>query len=222
MRSVVASLFCLLLACGSYVSPYHYSGEGTYVSYGVRRMVKSAARLRVYCDGTISAYGSATAISPRLALTARHMGRVCKGTSTATYTLQFDDGSIYEVAMLKMAKNEEVDTAQLYDVESITFAHYARVAAYEPARGQHVWVYAGDGKLDVPGEWGFVIKEGRVSRVLDGVLVVSAHGVPGNSGCGVFDDAGRLLAVLWGGSWNPNSEFYFEAYRPAAWPDLLQ
>lgn len=221
--ALVAAFVAACSSCATFqkLKPYDPLAP-VYVSDGVERIVKSAVRIRIYCDGQLLGYGSGTAISPRYLLTARHISQGCQSSETpdmGTFTAQFDNGEIYEIITAK--ESAEVDTALMVVAGSNSFPAWAPLADYQPSVGQRVWVYAGDGTIDGDGEYAFQIKDGLLSHVLAGLIVVSAHGVPGNSGCGVFDEDGNLLGVLWGGSWNASREFYFEAYRPQAWPELI-
>lgn len=195
------------------VVPVHFETSG------IERMTAAAVRIRVYCNGELAGYGSGTAIGPRHLVTARHLLRMCED---GRFTAQFDSGMRYEISLVAGASNEDVDAALFANVERDDFKNWAQLAGYQPRRGQQVFFYTGDGWIDTDGEWPFQIKEGRVSFVRAGTMVVSTHGVPGNSGCGVFDADGALLGVLWGGRWDARTEFYIEAFRPQAWSDIAR
>lgn len=182
---------------------------------GIGRVLTSSARVRVLCDGKLVGYGSGVAVGYRHVLTARHVARAC--ASAATFEVVFDDGSI-RAAMVDADAPESVDVSRL--VLDGVRRSWAWVARYRPRRGQRVWVYAGDGKMDSAHEWAFHLKQGWITHVEDYVIVVGIHAVPGNSGAAVFDDEGRVLGILVGGSWDPNQEFYLAAWRPTAWRGL--
>ncbi len=229
---IVMLLAALSVACSSCASVraarVGLTVPQEYETFGVEKMVRSAVRVRIYCDGNIYAYGSGTAVGPRHVLTARHIASGCpKGDApdapdvSTTFTVQFANGQIYQVAAQQLASNDRIDAAQLVNIEVADFPSWAKVAWYQPRVGQRVMMYAGDGTLDLPDEHAFQFKDGRVTRADDWRLVISSHGVPGNSGCGVFDENGDLVGILWQGAWSPAREFYFEASRPEMWSELL-
>lgn len=224
---LVLGLMALIFGCSSCAATAHaVTVQQEYETRGVERMVRSAVRIRIFCDGEIYAYGSGTAVSPRDILTAKHIASGCPDSDdpekemVTTFTAQFANGQIYEVGTVKFANGDRIDAAWMANLEVADFPDYAKIADYQPRVGQRVMMYAGDGTIDQPDEHAFQFKDGYISRTDDWRLVVSSHGVPGNSGCGVFDEDGNLIGILWGGSWSASREFYFEASRPVAWGEL--
>ena len=191
-----------------------------YQTDGMERMALSAARIYAYCDGDLQGYGSATAVGPRQMLTAKHMVEACSPAQHPAWLAQFPDGTIWPVT--EAGKSEEYDAARLDILEEWgDFPAWAEIAAYTPRKGQRVYFLTGDGRtID---EYPFYFKDGFVAGFDDDgdSLIISTHGVPGNSGCAVFDSNGALLAVLWGGLWDSSAEFVIVATRPQAWPELL-
>ena len=217
-------LVAALAACQSCAYHKPQSLPQLYETRGVERIVKSSVRIRVYCNGQLTAYGSGVAVSPRHVLSARHIARGCSNSPTpdmAQFEMITPDGIGHEFILELEAANPEIDAARFVILGSLELANYASIADYQPRIGQPVYQYAGDGTMDIGGEHAFQFKQGFVSETQQDLVIVSIHGVPGNSGSGIFDSEGNLLGILWGGSWQYSRENYIEATRPVAWPELV-
>ena len=212
------------MACsGGCIPQAHLTHSGA-DTIAVQIIVQSSVRILADCDGDgdLDGYASGVAISPRHILTARHVAEGCGRVSQAPDMAQFwaltwDDRRIPLVVDM-LARDPEVDAARfVVDGGSDPFAVWARPALYLPSIGQRVYQYTSDGIMEPPFQW----KEGSISRIGEQQIDVSIHGVPGNSGSGIFDQEGHLIGILWGGRWNPNIEFTVGAYRPQSWIELI-
>src|SRR2546430_11942327 len=61
---------------------------------------------------------------------------------------------------------------------------------------------------------------GTVSKVLAGLVQVDGYGAPGSSGSPMFDRAGRVAAVLYGGEPNSAGEIIYAVAAPMVGDDL--
>jgi V8-like Glu-specific endopeptidase len=121
---------------------------------------------------------SGTAIGPDLVMTAQHcmdMG----GPLTQV------NGKPVKVTQVGRDKN---DTLTLR-ITGVTFKHWARLGPI-PHQGDRIrWWGNPEGNADV-------YREGYVARATDGLLVVDAPICHGDSGSGIFNDAGQVVAVV--------------------------
>jgi hypothetical protein len=156
----------------------------------------SSASVRVgYRVGAVQAWGTGTVLAceggKSLVLTNRHVCPDAKGKATVV-----KDGWEYPAAFV--AADAAADLALVETEWELPAA--AGIAAAEPAPGTRLtmWGYGGN--------WAPTRKAGplgpvRGRRVDDGSEVGQAGvvSVDGDSGSGLFDAAGRLVAVVWGG-----------------------
>ena len=180
------------------------------------RVIESGYRIVVDCDGDgePNGYGSMSAIGPRHFLTAGHMACPEEERDTAKYWALDKDLNRRDVLMEIVSGSVDVARVKLAPGFALNQT-WAKISRVEPELGEPVFQYTGGAMLQM------FFKIGYVGKVTDKELWVSQHGVPGNSGSGVFNTRGELIAVLWGGDWNPSREFYFLATRPAQFENLL-
>lgn len=229
MRSPLTALSALLLAATAACS-----GCAAFQRPGpkpVDIVAKSAYRVLVDCDGDgrTDVLGSATAIGPRTFLTARHVARSC-----AEWAQDFPSQAFAALMQGHAPKASVRDTwgntrqvyaeatSELVDVSRLVLDDsekasktWAKVRFGDVSLGERVQMFAGDGLLQM------IWKDGIISGSTDQEILVSVHGVPGNSGSGIFDSEGRLVAVLWGGRWDSDGEFMIVATRPEKFRALL-
>lgn len=219
-RILSVLLIAISLGCsGGCGLPLHPAGPAG--TSPVRVMVESAVRIVIDCDGDgrPEGYGSATVVGPRHLLTARHVAAGCEDSPTpdlARFTAIRWDGAVVEVMPDAYPADPEVDAARLVVVGAHEFTTWAGISFETPQAGDRVYNRAGDGDLKI-----LHFKEGFVGSVFSDQIVLDLHGVPGNSGSGIFNARGELIGILWGGKWNPAQEFTTLAYRPGKWADLL-
>jgi hypothetical protein len=181
------------------------------------RAAASALRLRLFCDGELVKYGSATAISPYVAITAKHV-QCDDPAQFSSYEALTTAGVVIEMTKLQDAEGD-VDARTLVSTTD-QFAFYAPIALTGPSAFETVFGVTGDGSFD-DGHPAFHWKAGTVSLVEPYKIYVSGHCVPGNSGSGWFNQRGELVGVLSAGVWDQRRENWCEGYRPSAWLALI-
>lgn len=197
-----------------------------YVTKGVQRLVESSVRIRAYCgpELKVDSLGSGVAVGPRHIISARHVAVACQDSQTpdwVSYEAIMDNGATYEIALDRHAKDDDTDVSRFVVLGMATLPVWTELTDYQPAVGQRIWVYAGGGmKQDDAGFWDFILKDGYVSRSFKDIVVISTHGIPGNSGGAIFDEDGRVIGILVSGVWASAHENYVDAYRPTFFPDL--
>lgn len=184
-----------------------------------QKAARTALRLKLYCDGELEGYGSATAIGPFSAITAAHV-QCDDPAQESTYEALLIGGGV-----VHMVKGEEaaddVDALLLWS-EGGKFGEWAGIATEDPLWGEHVFGVTGDGGFDGEGGFpAFYLKHGWVAEVEWNKVSVSQHCVPGNSGSGWFNERGEIVGVLSAGVWAPGSENWCEGYRPVSWLSLI-
>jgi V8-like Glu-specific endopeptidase len=132
-----------------------------------------ASALRLQFDGSLC---SGTAIGPDLILTAQH----CYSS-----TLRFVNGQPVKVVQVGKDKH---DTLTLR-ITGVTFTHWARLGPL-PKQGDRIrWWGNPEGNGDI-------YREGYVSRADKDLIVISAPICHGDSGAGVLNDRGDVVAVV--------------------------
>lgn len=185
-----------------------------YHSLGARITMESSMRIVVECTGEWEGFGSAVAVSSRHALTARHVVTICEG---ARFLALLPDGrAVWMVEDMRAARGD-LDAARLVvDGSDEPFKVWATTRARDPKLGETVCSYTGGGPDKFEAilavlaggpmtlaiwEEPFVYKCGGVARYSPGAengLAVKLGGgsVGGNSGSGIFDADGYLVALL--------------------------
>lgn len=182
------------------------------------KVAKTVLRLRVFCDGEMSGWGSATAIGPFTAITAKHV-QCDDPAQETTYEAVLVGGGV--VPMGKGSEAEgEVDVLLLESLGG-EFEKWAPIAMDDPQPWEHVYGLTGDGGMDNADWPAFYLKHGTVAKVTYQKVFVSVHCVPGNSGSGWFNDRGELVGVLSAGIWDMRRENWCEGWRPASWLNLI-
>jgi V8-like Glu-specific endopeptidase len=129
--------------------------------------------LRIETDNSVC---SATAVGPYMLLTATH----CLGSLLRTV-----EGHAVEVVKVQ---DDHKDHA-LVTVSGIRFRHWAHMGPV-PKQGDRIrWWGNPLGEPDV-------YREGYVAKVRDDAIFVDATVCHGDSGSGLFNDAGQLVGVL--------------------------
>lgn len=117
---------------------------------------------------------SGTAVGPDLLVTAQHCGTLTHVRDTPV-----------TAAVVEQGERDFV----LYRITGITFEHYAKRGDI-PSQGDRVrWWGAPMGQVDI-------YREGYVARVSDSEIAVSAPICRGDSGAGIFNDAGEVVGVV--------------------------
>lgn len=223
MNKLVAILaFAVITACGgTALAPRSVPTDRA----GIKNALAASVRIRGYCNGELVGYGSGVAVSDRHVLTARHITQMCADTATpdmASFELVSPDGSVRDATGDMDAIDDSIDVGRLIVTDGHYFKTYAPIAEYTPDVPDDVFIYAGDGTMDVSEPQRlFFFKWGSVSKVWEHTILVSFHGVPGNSGAGVFDAAGHVVGILHSGNWTPTKENFVLADRPSAWVELF-
>lgn len=171
-----------------------------YNTPATRTTVQSSLRLIGECDGVPVGYGSGVAISATRLITARH---VAIGMSPDGCNVTFKAVTFEGVELVVIADSlgpHDSDTATMRIEGPAHFAMWARRALAEPDIGDDVVMYAGRRVYYDAPQNSFVLKRGMLSGVArmgsHEMLVLSLRCVPGNSGGGVFNDAGELVGIL--------------------------
>ena len=119
---------------------------------------------------------SGTAIGPDLILTAKHC-----------YTTPLLRVNGQPVTVTKVGKDKH-DTLTLR-IKGVTFKHWARVGAL-PKQGDRIkWWGNPEGNPDI-------YREGYVSRANKDLIVIDATICHGDSGAGIFNSQGEVVAVV--------------------------
>lgn len=223
MKKLLACLTILVgVACSGAlahapVSPDYRPGNE------LRNALASSYRIRIYCGEELAGYGSGVAIDNRHVLTARHVVEACLESDTPDmewFELVDYNGRVYEAALDRKASDEEIDVARLVVNGAAEFPTWAPIATAPPNVLDRVFLLAGDGSMD-RGYGRFFPKDGYVSGIIRDQLVVSIHGVPGNSGSAIFDVHGQVVGILHSGRWDASKEFFVFAALPKTWYDLF-
>lgn len=181
------------------------------------RVIESGYRIVVDCDGDgdPDSYGSMSAVGPRHFLTAGHMACPEEQRDSAKYWALDKDMNRRDCIMEMVSGTVDVARVKLAPGFALNET-WARVDSGDDLElGDTVLQYTGGSILQM------FFKVGYIGKITDKELWVSQHGVPGNSGSGVFNGRGELVGVLWGGQWDPSREFFFLATRPSEFANLL-
>lgn len=212
MRSILAGLFLVLLSVSCSCIGVMQAPRNT-------RIANVAYRVTVDCngDGEVDTLGSATAIGRRTFITARHVvecppitgifsqfGLTVSPPKYAVIGAFEDKPQAVEVDLL--SARTDVALFRLPDdaADNPVWAQFSR-SQYV---GEEVYMFAGGNSIE------FVWKVGYLSGQDKEHLWVSVHGVPGNSGGGIFNARGYLIGVISLGRWEPQREFRLWAIRP--------
>lgn len=149
--------------------------------------VDEAATLSVLCADGRSFAGSAVVLGPDRLLTAAHVV-ACEGHGGAPLLVLVSLGGVSTVGTVEIMSPGS-DLARLVTVDRL--AYHALLIGPRPAIGEIVCVAAGAPQ-------GRTRRCGPVERFEEepGDIVHAVVTEPGNSGAGVYDSAGRLVAIL--------------------------
>lgn len=178
------------------------------ISYGYRIVVDCDG------DGDPDSYGSMSAVGPKDFLTAGHMACDVHSNENAKYWGLDAAGNRRDVTLALVSATVDAALFKLADGFALNET-WAEIGYEDPLPGDTVYQFTGGARLQM------FFKVGYIGRVDDRQLWVSQHGVPGNSGSGVFNTQGEMIGVLWGGEWDPSKEFFFLATRPEKILDLI-
>lgn len=212
MRSILAGLFLAMLSVLSSCVSWMEGPRNTHIA-------NVAYRVTVDCngDGQVDILGSATAIGRRTFITARHVVE-CPPTTGIFGQFGFN---VSPPQFAVIGAFEEKPQAVLVELLSAR-ADVALVRLPDDAKdnpvwaqfsrsehvGEEVYMYAGGNSIE------FVWKVGYLSGQDKEHVWVSVHGVPGNSGGGIFNSRGYLIGVISLGRWEVQREFRLWAIRP--------
>ncbi len=240
----VAIAATLLGSCGGSPRPVRYLNED------IRSQYASAAAVEVECLYPklpvnappidilaapfmgLHAGGSAFAVGPAYAMTARHVvdcertlpgGTYQKGTPFEII-LTLHGGAMLEFVVVEAGKDESDDAALLVAVKgSAPFHRWASLAESTPPIGAEVCLMAAypfEARTCGPltnyrssmGEW-----------MGDGYITYGLQSIPGNSGSAVYDESGAVIAINVAGTLSLGGGYLVEKWAhmvPPVWADL--
>lgn len=185
-----------------------------YNSYVDQIEFESAVRLTVLCPNGDVFYGSGVAVSPRHVITAKHVID-CEGNSDGALV----SAKVRNNAGISMVVDElsKSDAARLVVVGAgEPFKFWAEISFDPPRFGQNVCMVAGQ----LPDEHS-LRKCGDVADYEDGNILISTHGVPGNSGSPFYNSDGQVVGITSMGKWASNGEFIILAVRSENFKDIV-
>jgi hypothetical protein len=229
MKNLMFVLLLPLFACSAGLSPEHPNPA---------TVVDSSYRVLVKCDlseqPTKLLTGSAVAVAPRYALTARHVVEaayeraevVCGGRDMFKIVLVNPAGREMEAVLDAFPKDPDwenhawADMARLVLVGAHEFPHYVPLAKNLPNLGDQVCAYTGS-VIGMAGMESWAYKCVYVSRV--GSLDVAFGGkcAPGNSGGGLLNANGELVGLIIEGYMYPDQEFWLRGPNARALRELV-
>ncbi len=182
-----------------------------------RVAVETSYRVVVSCSGEPAGYGSAVAVGPHTLLTARHVTEFAEGRCAfPSWLLVAADGSTMPAFAGPAPGDADVSTL----IPFKTLTHYAIVSDRKVTMGEVLTMYTGHNIYSDALAQSFLLKRILAAGYWQdgGYLVLSGHIVPGNSGSGIFDCAGRLVGILSRGNANPSDENMGLAVPASAFP----
>lgn len=213
LLSLVVAFMVVACAPQRVSDPSPYQG---YVSYEAWLTRQAAVQINVICpDG--GGGGSGSTVSDHQVVTARHVA-ICDDGSVALMTVETIDGAI-RIAQVERWGPEGTDVVLLRipEVEP-RFKRWLTVSTRKPLVGEELcWIGRDSSSFPPLKQCGPF--EGTYSGVTDEYNIISAHGVPGNSGSGIFDSGGRVLGVLSRGSWHSALAFFIDFVPTWRWGD---
>jgi hypothetical protein len=124
------------------------------------------------------------------------------------------------IPVLVQLAGKEGDAA-LVTIEGDLFTTFADYTFEDPAIGETVCWVGKDAFRDVPSQRQCGEYSGSFSNSsLGKVNRVTGHGVPDNSGSGVFNEQGQLVGVLSRGVWNSSMMFWFDYVSVERWDGM--
>lgn len=217
---VLSFLVAFFVAAGCGRAPLRSSGG--YATTPHQVMFGSSLRVVASCwDGRRTA-GSGVAISPRHALTARHVLFACGGEPPLILAIP-RGGRAVEMVIDDAVPGADVVRLVVVGTRSPFRAH-ARLSTARPRVGDEVCTVASDGASGMP-----LMKCARVSLVEGSSLVAAVDLVPGNSGAPAFDAAGDVIGIWTNAQQAPGTSPLGVAAMTGSWrrlavselPDLM-
>jgi hypothetical protein len=185
----------------------------------IRTVYETSYRVIIKCGGEVAAFGSAVAVAPERALTARHVVELDPtACPMPSWILVSADGTL--IPAVPGPAPGDADVASL--VPASPFLRYAIVRKDEVELGETLTMFTGHGVYLDALPQSFTIKHvlasGYYHQDSETDLILSGHIVSGNSGSGVFDDSGRLVGILSKADSNSDHENYGLAVTPRDFP----
>lgn len=220
MKNLILSLLVLTAACSNWPPPKFAENASVAAVTGVSYRVIARCELGSEHANMIIGGGSAVAVAPRHALTARHViegsrfraEAICGGPDMYKLVVRSPEGAELEVVPdaypgdPNWQEHTGADAARLVLAGVAEFPRWAPLARTLPRIGDQVCSFTGSQVDHEVGEL-FSYKCGYVSRVAKDYLVLGLKGAPGNSGAGLLNSRGELVGLITEGYMDPRSEF---------------
>lgn len=200
MRSIFLALALLCAACACTLKHPPHKMDAGYATELVRHEYAVTAEVWVYCTDAsgevVEGYwGTAVAVGPEVAMTARHVAVSCieKSIPGTEIVLITKDGVKHHVEKVLLAPYAWHDAATLS--VDVNFTEWAEVADELPPIGAQlclvaarpVWSY----KCGTMGNY----EQGKAKWMGEGYGVYNINSIGGNSGGPVFDEKGKIVAL---------------------------